>query len=138
MNAENRRAPRRVLVVEDNRDIRESLRLLLELWGYRVEEAKDGLEGLHKAVAWQPDAAVVDIGLPGLDGYAVARRVRAALGRGIFLVALTAYRDRDEALAAGFDEHMLKPADPRRLACLLDRGKPAPARAAPAPLAQRL
>ena len=102
-------APRRVLVVEDNRDSRETLRMLLELWGYRVEEAGDGLEGVRKALDWKPDAAVVDIGMPVMDGYAMARRVRQALGRDILLVALTAYRDREKALEAGFDEHLVKP-----------------------------
>ena len=66
----------RVLVIEDNPDGREMLRLLLELKGHRVEVAGDGLRGLQKALAWSPQVAVVDIGLPGLDGYQVARQVR--------------------------------------------------------------
>jgi CheY-like chemotaxis protein len=60
--------PRRVLIVEDNPDGRETLRLLLDLWGYQVEAAADGAEGVRKALAWRPDAAVVDLHLPLLDG----------------------------------------------------------------------
>src|SRR3954469_19524091 len=89
MTPEKGAAPRRVLVVEDNRDSRETLRVLLELWGYNVEEAEDGLEGVRKALAWRPEAAVVDIGMPALDGYGVAREVRANLGHHIYLLALT-------------------------------------------------
>ena len=72
-------APRRVLIVEDSPDGRAMLRLLLELYGFQVEEAADGRQGVEKALAWRPEAAVVDIGLPVLDGYEVARRLRAAL-----------------------------------------------------------
>src|SRR5262249_52886350 len=72
-------SPSRVLIVEDNRDSRESLRWLLELWGHEVEVAEDGQRGVAKALHWKPDTAVVDIGLPLLDGYQVARQVRAAL-----------------------------------------------------------
>src|SRR3954471_10914975 len=81
----------RILVVEDSPDSRWALCLLLELRGYHVQEAGDGQEGVRKALAWHPDAAVVDIGLPLLNGYEVARQVKAALGGGIRLVALTAY-----------------------------------------------
>src|SRR5438067_13523369 len=82
---------RRVLVVEDNPDSRLSLHLLLEMRGYDVEEAEDGLRGVRKALDWQPDVAVVDIGLPVFDGYEVARQLKAALGGSIRLIALTAY-----------------------------------------------
>ena len=107
----------RVLVVEDNPDARLALHLLLELRGYDVEEAEDGPRGVRKALDWQPDVAVVDIGLPVFDGYEVARQVKAALG-GIRLIALTAYgrqEDRQRAFAAGFDVHLTKPADPDEL-----------------------
>jgi CheY-like chemotaxis protein len=112
----------RILVVEDNPDSRASLQVLLTLWGYEVEVAADGQTGVHKALAWRPDVAIVDIGLPVLDGYEVARRVRAALRDDIFLIALTAYnqpQDRQCAFAAGFDLHMAKPADLEELSRLL-------------------
>ena len=73
--------PRDVLIVEDNPDGRESLRMLLELLGYRVEVAQDGYEGVEKALTHHPKVGLIDIGLPGLDGYEVARRLRSALQR---------------------------------------------------------
>ncbi len=120
-----RRAPgRRILIVEDNADARESLRLLLELGGHDVVEAEDGVRGLDLAVGVRPDLALVDVGLPGLDGYELARKLRAtAEGRDLRLVALTGYgqpEDRRRALAAGFDAHLVKPVDPDRLAELLE------------------
>jgi CheY-like chemotaxis protein len=117
----------RVLVVEDNPDARETLCFLLTLRGFQVEEAGDGQEGLHKGLAWQPAAAVVDIGLPLLDGYEVARRLRHALETRILLIALTGYgqpEDRQRALAAGFDHHLTKPADPDELLRLLRASRP--------------
>ena len=104
---------RRVLVVEDNRDCRETLCFLLTLNGFQVEVAGDGQEGVRKALAWRPAAAVVDIGLPVLDGYEVARRLRQALDGPLLLIALTGYgqpEDRSQAFAAGFDHHLIKPA----------------------------
>ena len=71
--------PYRVLVIEDHPDGRESLRVLLGLWGYQVEVASDGLVGVEKALSWRPDAAIVDINLPVLDGHEAARRIRAQL-----------------------------------------------------------
>ena len=72
-------SPRRiVLVVEDNSDGRESLRLLLTAWGHEVRTANDGLQGVQMALEWRPEAALVDIGFPMLNGYEVARQVRAA------------------------------------------------------------
>ena len=113
---------RRILVVEDNPDSRESLRLLLEMWGHQVEVAEDGLRGCEKALEWRPEVAVVDIGLPLLDGYQVARQVRAALQDDVLLIALTGYtrpEDRRRALEAGFDVHMGKPADLDQLSRLV-------------------
>jgi CheY-like chemotaxis protein len=110
--------PRRVLIVEDNPDSREMLRAVLNVWGCQVEVAADGAQGVRKALDWQPEVAVVDIGLPLLDGYEVARRVRAALHGRIRLIALTGYgtpEDRAQALASGFDVHLTKPADPEEL-----------------------
>jgi len=82
---------RRVLIIEDNVDTRETLRRLLEMDGHEVQEAADGAEGLEIALATRPDVVIVDIGLPRLDGYQVARRLRTALGRGPLLVAVTGY-----------------------------------------------
>src|SRR4051794_36853547 len=82
-------ARRRILVIEDNRDGREMLRLLLECWGHQVQVAEDGRQGVARALAWEPEIAVVDIGLPILDGYQVARRLREVFQDKIFLIALT-------------------------------------------------
>jgi CheY-like chemotaxis protein len=116
------RRPVRVLVVEDSRDGREMLRLLLEMVGYEVEVARDGVEGVELALRDHPRAAVIDISLPRLDGYQVARRLRATLGPDIFLITHTSHgrpEDRQRALEAGFDVHLVKPADPGELlACL--------------------
>jgi CheY-like chemotaxis protein len=112
----------RVLIIEDHPDGREALRRLLRLWGHEVEAAEDGLHGVEKALEWRPDAAVVDIGLPLLDGYEVARRLRRELDDHIYLVALTGYgqpEDRKRALQAGFDVHLVKPVDPEQLKGLL-------------------
>ena len=114
--------PRRVLIVEDHPDARESLRLLLECWGHQVEVAADGLRGIQVALAWKPEVAIVDIGLPLLDGYEVARQLRAALDAPIRLIALTAYRTPEDirrAHEAGFDIHLAKPADPGEIRHLL-------------------
>src|SRR5256885_173367 len=120
------RGTQRVLVIEDDPDARASLRLLLKMSGCQVEVAGDGIAGLRKALAWRPDAAGVDIGLPLIDGSQVARSVRAALGEGVRLIAVTGYAepwDRDMAFLAGFDAHVPKPADPEAL--LLALGEPA-------------
>jgi signal transduction histidine kinase/CheY-like chemotaxis protein len=105
---------RRILLVEDNPDGRETLQLLLQVWGHRVDVAEDGKQGLQKALSRRPEVALVDIGLPEMDGYEVAQSMRAALGRDILLVAITGYgqpHDRFRALEAGFDIHMVKPVD---------------------------
>jgi CheY-like chemotaxis protein len=114
---------RRILLVEDDADTREALKTLLELSGHHVEVAADGGEAVAHAIANRPDVALVDIGLPEIDGNEVARRIRASLGAsGIFLVALTGYGgDADEELAraAGFDAHFTKPVELSRLDRLL-------------------
>jgi two-component system, sensor histidine kinase len=118
----NARASRRVLIVEDNPDGLEILKLLLEVCGHQVEAAADGQEGLEKGLAWRPEVAVVDIGLPKVDGYAVARRLREALDGGIKLIALTAFsqpEDRQRAVEAGFDHYLTKPADTNALLGLI-------------------
>ncbi len=103
-----------ILLIEDNPDGRETLRTLLLSEGFLVEVAENGLEGLDKALSSHPDIAVVDIGLPLLDGYQVAQRLRSAFGRKIFLIACTAYgrpEDRRRSREAGFDVHLVKPID---------------------------
>jgi len=105
---------RRIVLVEDNDDARAMFREILEQSGHHVKEARDGIKGLAIILAEKPDVAIVDIGLPGMDGYEVARRVRAALGHSVLLIAMTGYEqesDRLEALSAGFDTHMTKPVD---------------------------
>jgi signal transduction histidine kinase/ActR/RegA family two-component response regulator len=116
---------RHVLVIEDNTDAREMLRMALELDGHRVETAADGTSGVETALRTTPDLVLVDIGLPGLDGYAVARRLRAALGHRVTLVALTGYgqnEDRRRTSEAGFDAHLVKPVDPDVLSRALATG----------------
>ncbi|MGE5523592.1 MAG: response regulator [Rhodospirillaceae bacterium] len=110
---------KRILIVEDNEDAQTVLTMLLELWGHEVDTAKDGPGGIALALRKRPDIALIDLGLPGIDGFEVARRIRAAReGRDIVLVALTGYgsdADRDNALAAGFDMHVVKPIEPDEL-----------------------
>ena len=106
---------RRVLLVEDSADVRRMLRLRLELDGHEVHETEDGITGLAEALGLQPDVAVIDIGLPGLDGWELARRLRAAeTGRRMILVAISGYgqlEDQQLSRGAGFDVHLVKPVD---------------------------
>src|SRR5688572_27008807 len=116
--------PLKVLIVEDNRDARTTLRMLLTLaHGHRVLEAGEGAAAIQLALDERPDVALVDLGLPGLDGLEVARRIRAVLGRDeIVLVALTGYgahEDRARTEAVGFDAHFVKPVDTAALTKLL-------------------
>jgi CheY-like chemotaxis protein len=119
---------RRILIVEDNRDARDMLHYVLARAGHEVHEAEDGVEGLAEALRLQPDVALVDVGLPRLDGYEVARRVRATpQRRDMLLIALTGYGlagDRDRALKAGFDLHLVKPVDPEKLLDVLRASSP--------------
>ncbi|HZJ54808.1 MAG TPA: ATP-binding protein [Myxococcaceae bacterium] len=121
---------RRILVVEDSRDIRETLADFLRSLGHSVELAATGPEGAEKLLALRPDVALVDIGLPGMDGYEVARIVRARPeGRFLFLVALTGYGGPEaeaSARRAGFDLHLVKPVDATRLPEIVQRGRAAP------------
>jgi signal transduction histidine kinase/ActR/RegA family two-component response regulator len=115
---------RHVLLVEDDDNVRKALRRILELDGHRVEVARDGPEGVELALATTPDVAFIDIGLPGIDGHEVARRIRAALGRRVLLVALTAHghaQDRRRSSEAGFDAHLVKPVPYEDLTRVLDR-----------------
>jgi signal transduction histidine kinase len=111
-----------ILLIEDNDDGREMMATMLESFGYPVLQAHDGLEGVRIAGTQLPDVALVDIGLPGIDGYEVARRLRAdAQTREIRLIALTGYglaEDQRRVLDAGFDLHLVKPVE---LDALLDQ-----------------
>lgn len=101
-----------ILLIEDNDDIRKLLASRLERMGHQVLEEETGNEGVESALEKRPDVAVVDIGLPGLDGYGVARQIREKLADEIYLIAVTGYgqpEDRLKALDAGFDEHLTKP-----------------------------
>ncbi len=115
--------PRRILIIEDSPDARESLRLLLESQGHHVSEASDGVGGVTLALAEGPDVILIDLGLPGLDGYEVARTLRgSAFGKTATLIAVTGYgqtEDRRRSSEAGFDAHLVKPVSPEALARLL-------------------
>ena len=109
----------RILIIEDNPDAAESLRLLLSLVGFEVRVAHTGPAGVKTGREWEPDVVFCDIGLPGLDGFAVARALQAGPSR---LVALTAYGDeetRRRATESGFDDFLVKPVDPARIRQLL-------------------
>ena len=113
---------RRVLVADDNRDSAESLQMLLSILGHEVAVAYDGPSALKAAAAYAPDVMLLDIGLPQLDGYEVAKRIRE---RGIdaLLVAVTGWvheEDKRRALEAGFDAHLTKPIDVGELEKLLE------------------
>jgi signal transduction histidine kinase len=122
-----------VLLIEDNDDGREMMATMLASYGYPVLQAGDGLEGVRIATAQVPDVALVDIGLPGIDGYEVARRLRAEAGtRDIRLIALTGYglaEDQRRVLEAGFDLHLVKPVELAALMAQLEEpaGQPASA-----------
>jgi PAS domain S-box-containing protein len=109
----------RVLVAEDNRDAAQSLDRLLRMWGHEVRTVADGVAALEVARAYRPDVVLLDLGLPELDGYEVARRLRREPGLGgVLLVALTGYgqeEDQRRTREAGFDHHLVKPADPELL-----------------------
>ncbi|HEX5462726.1 MAG TPA: ATP-binding protein [Steroidobacteraceae bacterium] len=111
--------PRRVLVIEDNRDARETFRMMLELAGHQVLEADEGRKGLELLKTELPDIAVIDVGLPGMDGYQIASTFRKEpRSKQVILVALTGYgtrEARERSRAAGFDHHLIKPIDPEVL-----------------------
>jgi signal transduction histidine kinase/DNA-binding NarL/FixJ family response regulator len=130
-------AKRRVVIIEDNRDAREMFRMMLELDGHTVLEAEDGCTGLELLRTGAPDIAFVDVGLPGLDGYEIARRFRCETGSAgapapdqhqrVLLVALTGYGTPDaleRSRCAGFDHHLIKPVNPEALYELLNGAAP--------------
>jgi two-component system OmpR family response regulator len=117
LTPEKRDAPvLRVLVVDDNRDAADSLCTLLKIWGYDCRVAYDGNEGLEVARDYRPDCLLLDICMPRMDGYLLARHLRQQSGmEKVKLIALTAYSDEwhvSHIREAGFDYHLVKPADP--------------------------
>lgn len=124
--SESKEATRaRILVVEDNPDGRRALEALLKLWKFDVRSAEDGEEGWLMALEELPQIAILDIGLPGLDGYELARRLRKTGNGSTRIIALTGYgrpRDRRRAMEAGFDEHLVKPVKPAKLREILLQG----------------
>jgi CheY-like chemotaxis protein len=125
----------RVALVEDNPDSLRSLGLILKAWGYQASQAQDGVAGLEMILQEEPHAALIDIGLPGLDGLTVAREVRDKLGSRIRLIAITGYgqpEDRLRSYDAGFDFHLVKPVDLELLQTVLTTGNsPQPDRPEP-------
>jgi CheY-like chemotaxis protein len=115
---------RRLLVVDDNKDAAESMSMLLEMWGHEVAYAYDGPSALETAQQWRPEAIILDIGLPGMDGYQVAERLRTLpQGKEAILIAITGYGqddDRRRSRRAGIDHHLVKPVAPDALRSLID------------------
>src|SRR5262249_2870241 len=116
---------RRVLVVDDNVDAAEGVAVLLRLWGHHVRVAHTGPAALQAAEEFQPEVVVLDIGLPGMNGYEVARRLRQdPRSGGAVLIAVTGYGkedDRRRSEGAGFDHHLTKPVEPDKLRQLFAR-----------------
>lgn len=114
---------RRVVLIEDDEDVRETLALLLRQWGHDVQTACNGPDGIELVKTMAPEVVFLDIGLPGMDGHAVAAHLRNELGsKQPKLVALSGYgqkRDREKSREVGFDAHLVKPADPKELKRLL-------------------
>jgi DNA-binding response OmpR family regulator len=124
MNSEAADHHARVLVVDDNEDAADSLATLLGVLGYSVRVAYDGPDAIVAADEFQPDAALLDIGLPKLSGYDIARHMRSSRGDDVLLVAITGWGqedDRRKARDAGFDHHFTKPADFDLLMALLEQ-----------------
>ena len=116
---------RHILVVDDIADSAASLAELLTLWGHEARSVHDGSAAIETVRVWRPEVVLMDIGMPGMDGYETARRLRAEYGHdGLTLVALTGFgqeTDREAAHAAGFDAHLVKPVDIAALRDLLAR-----------------
>jgi two-component system CheB/CheR fusion protein len=119
--------PCRILVIEDNLDQAQTLAALLALWGYEVTTANEGTAGIEIAATFKPDVVLVDLGLPGISGYEVARRLRKHPQlKDVRIIAQTGWgdsNDRRRTREAGFDHHMLKPLDPEELRAVLARGR---------------
>jgi two-component system CheB/CheR fusion protein len=118
--------PKRILIIDDNADASEALSMLLANEGHQVETRLDGVSGLSAAATFSPDVVLLDIGLPGMDGYEVARRLRGSeSNRSVILVAVTGYglpADRRRSAEAGFDHHLTKPVDYEALIRLFGGG----------------
>ena len=118
-------AGRKILVADDDQDSAESLAMLLQMMGHEVRSALNGLEALAVAAAFEPDLIVLDIGMPGLDGYEVCRRIRQQpWAHTVVIAALTGWtrdEDRDRSQEAGFNHYLVKPVDPKALADLVGR-----------------
>ena len=113
---------RQVLIVEDNADHAQTLGLILELRGHRLQIATDGLAAIELARRLRPDVVLLDLGLPGVDGFEVARRLKREHGDAVRIIALSAYgteNDRQQSMEAGCEVHLMKPADPRFIESLL-------------------
>jgi signal transduction histidine kinase/DNA-binding response OmpR family regulator len=120
-------APRRLLLIEDSTETAEALRMALQKTGHRVDVAHSGPQGVQIALTSRPDAVVIHLGLPGMTGHEVARRIRAVMGDEVTLVALTAHSqedDRRRTQEAGFDAHVLKPAGADEINEVLTRRPP--------------
>jgi CheY-like chemotaxis protein len=118
----SRNKRRRILVADDNLDAGESLAMLLRLDGHEVELATNGTDALHLFERTRPEVAILDIGMPGLNGYEVAQRIRGNGHKNVLLIAVTGWgQDSDKARAAesGFDHHFTKPVEPAALSALL-------------------
>jgi CheY-like chemotaxis protein len=115
---------RRILVVDDNHDSADSLAMILEYMGHEVATAFEGLEAVKRVETFQPDVALLDLGMPMMDGYEAAQRIREnPQWRSVRLVALTGWgqeEDRQRTREAGFDAHLVKPVDRAALEKLLD------------------
>ena len=115
---------RRVLLIDDNLDAAESLAQFLSLSGHDTRIAADGTRGVALAVEFRPEVVFCDLGLPGINGYEVARQLRdLPFGRGMVLAALTGYGqpgDREKTAQAGFDAHLVKPVDPAVIESFLE------------------
>ena len=125
---ENSNNAGRILIADDNADSAESMGMLLLLMGNDVRIASDGLDAVEQAALFQPDIVLMDIGMPRLDGYEAARRIRSqGWSRDTLLVAVTGWGpsdNSDEATAAGFDRHFTKPLDPAELRRLVGSIRP--------------
>lgn len=117
----------RILVVDDSVDSAETLAELLKIWGHDVHLAHDGPAAVAAAREYKPEIVLLDIGLPGMDGYQVARKLREQAGSSLMLIALTGYardEDRRRSRRAGFDHHLVKPVALDELQGLLTRLEP--------------
>ncbi|MEA2692046.1 MAG: hypothetical protein QOJ16_1433 [Acidobacteriota bacterium] len=120
--------PLRVLVVEDDTESLQLMGALLSIWGYEPRLTPDGPAGLRAATTEMPDVALLDLGLPGMDGFEVAQKLRASPGgNAILIVAVTAFRGeshRDKAFECGFDKYLMKPVDIETLRLVLAEAAP--------------